>query len=80
MFGTSKEKLLNTLRILRKERACCYGGSMSEELCDCKYSNGKLGAQWDEANGCPELRMSIKLIEAMTEDEFANLCKKAGII
>ena len=78
MFGTSKEKLIKSLNDMRND-VCAYGSNT--KFCDCKYgyaprSSTKFGG---ENTGCPELRMIISLLEAMTEEEFNNFCDKAKI-
>jgi hypothetical protein len=89
MFGVSKEELLQGMENLRK-RICHYDGP----TCDCKYGHQwpedtleqlrqRLNISTDsdsEQTGCPELRQAYALLNALTEEEFDNLCRKTYIL
>jgi hypothetical protein len=87
MFGVSKKELLEGIANLRK-RICLYDCP----TCDCKYGHQwpedhveqlkqrfKVYAD-SEQTGCPELRQAYALLNALTEEEFDNLCRKTYIL
>lgn len=79
MFGIEKERLVESLEIIRK-RLCCY--SPESIICDCKYlrDDEKYPDPIGENTGCCEVRMAMHLIKAMTQEEFETLCKRGYII
>lgn len=81
MFGIEKQRLIENLERIRNVKCCAYINS--EHFCDCKYgkSGDEVGLFGDENfNGCPELRMVIKLLKVMDYETFNNLCNSADII
>lgn len=58
---------------------CGYGGGR----CDCKYGTGEMPSHFvvhGEHNGCPELRAIARIVAVMTEDEWADLKARAGLV
>ena len=85
MFGINKERLIKALWLLRGASCAYYnpkGGP--PKYCDCKYidvNSGKVGSRHSESgNGCCELHLVELLLSNMTDEEYNNLCKKAGIV
>lgn len=77
MFGETKKDLVKGLGHVRN-RLCVYG--VDSTFCDCKYGiSGDSHKHGGEKNGCPEVRMASALINAMTDKEFARICKRAKI-
>jgi hypothetical protein len=77
MFGVNKSDLLEGLKVVQKRR-CGYGGGPK---CDCKYgvSEKTFNNATSEQNGCPELSEALRIIQAMTDNEFNRITKRAGI-
>ena len=82
MFGINQSELLDGLSNLQ-ERICGYCGP----TCDCKYGIEKIKnpiekMQYNtsEQTGCPEVRQAMAMIQALTNDEFNDLCLKGGMI
>lgn len=77
MFGETKNELVLGLNNVRRG-LCAYG--IHAGFCDCKYGiNDDSHKHGGEKNGCPEVRMASALINAMTDKEFARICKRAKI-
>ena len=77
MFGIEKDRLEKNLDLLQKN-SCSYFGAPNQ--CDCKYNKTEEVIPMSESScGCPELRLVVKLVNAMTESEYKELCKRAGI-
>lgn len=84
MFGIDKKKLIQGLQSLQKHQ-CAYHGP----VCDCKYGvqdpqehhvNPKNQLLLTEQNGCPELRLVAKILLAMSDEDFYDLCRKANVV
>jgi len=86
MFGIEKKELEENLENLRKN-ICCYMGP----TCDCKYGVEDRAKKDEilcasfvpyggEHTGCPELRMVLRLLSVISEEDFNDYCAKARII
>ncbi len=73
MFGINKTQLIRYLCDKAAKR-CCYIGS----LCDCKYTDDPRNPG-SEQTGCPEFTLMAHLLSCMTDEEYDNLCNKAGV-
>ena len=85
MFGIDKKTLVYNLEKVRVKKCCCYSGTPDipgyGSTCDCKYGVDINAPQcMTEHNGCPELRLARILLEAMTEEEYADLTKRAKVM
>lgn len=79
MFGISKDRLCNSLQMIRK-KLCSY----SHQPCDCKYINDNMKASdicngHENGSGCPEVSMAYAIINAMTDSEFNKICDRTKI-
>ncbi len=82
MFGIGKERLEEGLGNIQ-HNLCAYMG----ETCDCKYGIDRVDKKFgpttrqmfSEQTGCPELRQALALIQAMTPEQFQELCVKARL-
>ena len=77
MFGIKKTDLVRNLEKIRLQR-CAYSPA---SFCDCKYGHkdGNPSIMSETFSGCPEIGMSKRLFEVMTDSEFKRICKRAGI-
>ena len=76
MFHCKREEALEVLKELHKNQICHYGGSIP---CDCKYSGKdiqRFGPATGEANGCPEMRNALFILEHMTDEEYENIINR----
>lgn len=80
-FTDSRLNVLSAIR--RMGIACCsysHGGIWADR-CDCKYGVAEVKS-WptvnERGNGCPELRSLYVVIEAMDDDEWYRLVRRAG--
>ena len=81
MFGCSKERLIAGLVNINKAHCAYNNGNSDLGRCDCKYGAGeKYNPNSELGNGCPEIRSVTKILEKMTDDEYEELCKRAGVI
>ena len=85
MFVIRQKKFLENLETIRKY-LCCYVGGPP---CDCKYGvkncenkKAALGqsASGGEETGCPEVSQATLMLNALSEEEFNALAKKARCI
>lgn len=81
MFGIQKSELLISLRMMQN-KVCAYGTDIvnKRHACDCKYDPKDFPHMGDENNGCPELSMLYKMLSVMTDEQFEDLCQRAGIV
>jgi hypothetical protein len=81
MFGINQKRLIENLEKLRR-RCCCYMTIDDDSPCDCKYdpSEDTKVPFPIENNGCPEIRLVIKLLENMSDGEYHKFCKKGDIV
>jgi hypothetical protein len=82
MFGIEKERLVSNLKTLRLKLCAYSNGERDKWRCDCKYGKSAedYNSPYSEVTGCPEIAMAFKILEVMTERQFATLCKKAKIV
>ena len=78
MFGIDKADLVRNLEKIRLQR-CAYS---SANFCDCKYGHKdqEPNTMSETFSGCPEIGMTKRMFEVMTDSEFKRICKRAGII
>lgn len=83
MFGIDKDLLCYNINKIQKD-VCAYGQDCRAEImfCDCKY--GKEEDQHhnplhERFSGCCELTMIYRLLNVMSEEEYIDLCDRAGI-
>ena len=81
MFGVSQSELIEQLH--RLQRTLCYHDPYPDRpnegpppFCDCKYGADDLDG---ECTGCPEVRMAMWIIDAMTPEEFEEITERANI-
>lgn len=74
MFAVEKNKLTKAVDIMQK--ALCQYRS---DCCDCKYgaNNFETGRHSGEECGCPELRLLVKILDIMTDEEYYDLLARA---
>lgn len=79
MFIGSREEIARALRLIGAEH-CVYAGGWDKAhpFCDCKY--GYMGDHRGEQSGCPEIRAAVSVIEAMSDDEWANIARRTGTL
>ena len=78
-FGISQDQLVENLEKIRNRKLCVY--TNSSRGCDCKFGHhGEEPTRMSESfSGCPEVRQAMKIIDALTSEEFIELCNNAKI-
>lgn len=82
MFGLTKVKLERNLNGIGNYLCAYGGGEWKERYCDCKFGEENeecKGMRSENFSGCPEIRQVLRIIKSISEDEFKEFCKKAGI-
>lgn len=78
MNGINKDDLRTAMATLSAHH-CCYEPYGIHGRCDCKFGVSSTVRRGEKGNGCPELNQVAALLHYMTEEEFQNLCGRAGI-
>ena len=85
MFGIKQSRLIKSLDALQVTRCSYYQLQempLEKRRCDCKYlreddTNVEMG---EYGNCCPEISLAYLLLKELSEEEYLDLAKRAGVI
>ncbi len=77
-----KDQIFLALELASKKVCAYFSPPGISHRCDCKFgvTEETFGARSERGNGCPEIHVAMKLIQAMTTEEFRELSARAKLL